>query len=297
MKTFLREFWLFGIKQASASIFGGYLLFLILLTKFWYPFETLYRNDFLFLAALGFQLTLLILRLESPREAAVILIFHVVATAMEVFKTSDAIGAWHYPGEFRIGIGNVPLFAGFMYSAVGSYIARVWRIFDFRFSNYPPKVATYVLVALIYANFFTHHFFFVLRNGLLLGAALCFGRSTIYFKVDCKHRYMPVLLGCFLGSFFVWIAENVSTYANIWIYPNQADGWQMVPAGKLVAWFLLMMLSFVLVTLVNQPRPMDCPASGASTLPEPVSATRGPRMAAWLLGRVETVQSRETVPE
>ena len=101
MKTFLREFWLFGIKQASASIFGGYLLFLILLTKFWYPFETLYRNDFLFLAALGFQLTLLVLRLESPREAAVILIFHVVATAMEVFKTSDAIGAWHYPGEFR----------------------------------------------------------------------------------------------------------------------------------------------------------------------------------------------------
>lgn len=297
MKTFLREFWLFGIKQASASIFGGYLLFLILLTKFWYPFEALYRNDFLFLAALGFQLTLLALRLESPREAAVILIFHVVATAMEVFKTSDAIGAWHYPGEFRIAIGNVPLFAGFMYSAVGSYIARVWRIFDFRFSNYPPKVATYVLVALIYANFFTHHFFIDLRNGLLLGAALCFGRSTIYFKVDRKHRYMPVLLGCFLGSFFVWIAENVSTYANIWIYPNQADGWQIVPAGKLVAWFLLMMLSFVLVTLVNQPRPMDCPASGASTLPEPVSATRGPRMAAWLLGRVETVQSRETVPE
>jgi uncharacterized membrane protein YoaT (DUF817 family) len=297
MKTFLREFWLFGIKQASASIFGGYLLFLILLTKFWYPFETLYRNDFLFLAALGFQLALLVLRLESPREAAVILIFHVVATAMEVFKTSDAIGAWRYPGEFRIGIGNVPLFAGFMYSAVGSYIARVWRIFDFRFSYYPPKVATYVLVTLIYANFFTHHFFIDLRNGLLLGAALCFGRSTIYFKVDQKHRHMPVLLSCFLGAFFVWIAENVSTFSHIWIYPNQVDGWQMVSAGKLIAWFLLMMLSFVLVTLVNQPRSMDCSFDESAALPQRVLRARGPRMAAWLLGRIETGQSRETVTE
>lgn len=278
MKSFLREFWLFGIKQASASVFGGYLLFLILVTRFWYPFESLYRNDFLFLAALGFQLALLLFRLENPREAAVILIFHIVATVMEVFKTSDAIGAWHYPGEFRMGIGNVPLFAGFMYSAVGSYIARVWRIFDFRFTGYPSRTATYVLVTLIYLNFFTHHFFPDLRNGLLVFAVLCFGRSTIYFRIDRKHRHMPVLLSCFLGAFFVWIAENLSTWSLIWTYPNQADGWQMVPVSKLVAWFLLMMLSFVLVTLVNEIRRPDtaCSAdSPAEPRPGPDSKTGG----------------------
>ena len=99
MRTFLYEFWLFGIKLASSSIFGGYLLFLIVVTHFWYPIDGLYRNDFLFLAAVGFQIVLLTFRLESFREAAVIMIFHVVATILELFKTSDAINAWHYPGE------------------------------------------------------------------------------------------------------------------------------------------------------------------------------------------------------
>jgi len=100
LKTFAHEFWLFGIRQASACVFGAYLLSLILLTELWYPIDCpLYRNDFLFLAAVGFQIVLLTLRLESLREAAVILVFHVVATVMEVFKTSHAIGAWHWPGN------------------------------------------------------------------------------------------------------------------------------------------------------------------------------------------------------
>ena len=30
--------WLFGLRQASASMFGGFLLSLIVLTKVWYPF-------------------------------------------------------------------------------------------------------------------------------------------------------------------------------------------------------------------------------------------------------------------
>jgi len=35
-------------------------------------------------------------------------------------------------------IMGVPLFSGFMYACVGSYMARVWRIFDFRFDRFPP---------------------------------------------------------------------------------------------------------------------------------------------------------------
>ncbi|NQV26783.1 MAG: DUF817 family protein, partial [Rhodopirellula sp.] len=144
MRTFIHEFWLFGIKQASSCIFGAYLLFLIAVTHFWYPIDGLYRNDFLFLAALAFQIVLLAFRLESFREAAVIMIFHVVATLLELFKTSDAISAWHYPGEAHIRLGNVPLFAGFMYSAVGSYIARVFRMLDFRFTSTPPTWTSFV---------------------------------------------------------------------------------------------------------------------------------------------------------
>ena len=82
---------------------------------------------------------------------------------MELFKTSDAIGSWQYPEEYLFGIGNVPLFTGFMYSAVGSYIARVWRLFDFQYTHYPARWQTVVLVSLIYLNFFTHHFIWDLR--------------------------------------------------------------------------------------------------------------------------------------
>ena len=258
MRQFIREFWLLGIKQASACAFGGYLLGLILITKLYYPDSLpLHRNDFLFIMAVLFQLVLLAAKLETLREALVIIVFHVVATGMEVFKTSDAIGSWHYPGESVIGIGNVPLFAGFMYSAVGSYIARVWRIFDFRFKHYPPMWATVVLVTLVYANFFTHHFIIDIRWALLAVTAVLYWRVPIYFKPDKVHRHMPLLVGWFLVAMFIWFAENISTYAGVWLYPNQGDGWRMVPFSKLIAWYLLMLLSFVLVSLVHTPREMD----------------------------------------
>jgi len=253
LRTFLHEFWLFGIKQASACIFGGFLLAVMIITRFWYPFEFLYRYDFLFLAAVAFQIFLLSFRLESPREAVVILIFHFVATVMELFKTSDGIRSWQYPEPFVIGIGNVPLFAGFMYSAVGSYIARVWRIFDFRYSSYPPLWSTVVLVALIYANFFTHHYVFDIRWLLILASLFLFGRVTIYFRMDRVHRQMPLVVGWLLVALFIWFAENLATYSNVWIYPSQKHQWQLVPLSKLTAWYLLMMLSFVLVSLVNRP--------------------------------------------
>ncbi|MGQ4275604.1 DUF817 family protein [Pseudidiomarina sp. E22-M8] len=51
---------------------------------------------------------------------------------------------------------------------------------------------------------------------------------------------------------FIWFAENIGTYANIWIYPNQTDDWEMVSVAKLSSWFLLMLLSFVLVASINQ---------------------------------------------
>lgn len=261
MRVFLHEFWLFGLKLASSCIFGAYLLALIVVTHFWYPIDGVYRNDFLLLAALGFQFFLLTFRLESFREAAVIMLFHIVATLMELFKTSDAINSWNYPGPALFRIGNVPLFAGFMYSAVGSYIARVWRLLDFRFSNAPSRQASFTLAALIYANFFTHHFIPDIRNGLLIATVVLYGRCVIHFRMDVAYRQMPLMLAQFLTAVFVWIAENIATWSRIWVYPSQTGDWQMVPFNKLVAWFLLLMLSFVLVSLVHPLKPMPQPQS------------------------------------
>ncbi|MDX1455540.1 MAG: DUF817 domain-containing protein, partial [Gammaproteobacteria bacterium] len=253
-RTFIREFWIFGLKQAWACIFGGALLGVMIITQFWYPFEDIYRYDFLFIAAVLIQVLLLAFKLETWREALVILIFHVVATAMEIFKTHPAIGSWSYPGQFEIGILSVPLFAGFMYSAVGSYIARAWRGFEFRYSTYPPTWQPVLLVTLIYINFFTHHFLPDIRWLLLAASFWIYKDVWIHFKVDVEYRRMPLLLGFFLVSLFIWIAENIATYTRVWIYPTQSAEWHMVPFSKLIAWFLLMMLSFVLVSLVNRPQ-------------------------------------------
>src|SRR5580704_2439127 len=99
--------------------------------------------------------------METVREAKVILIFHIVGTLMELFKTD--VGSWTYPESNFFRIGHVPLFSGFMYSSVGSYLARVTRIFDIRYTRYPNTYATVALAILIYANFFTHHFIADLR--------------------------------------------------------------------------------------------------------------------------------------
>lgn len=249
-------------------MFGGFLLAVMLITRYWYPIEGLHRYDFIFLAAITFQVFLLLFKLETLREALVIIIFHVVATAMELFKTSDAIGAWVYPEAYVFGIGNVPLFTGFMYSAVGSYLARVWRLFDFQYSCYPPKWTTVVLVTLVYINFFSHHFIWDIRWLLLAATLLMFYRTTIYFKIIKTHRSMPLLVGWFLVAMFIWFAENIATFANIWIYPNQSNGWQMVPLAKLSSWFLLMLLSFVLVTLIK-----DIKVRRNQPAKEPLNAT------------------------
>jgi uncharacterized membrane protein YoaT (DUF817 family) len=172
---------------------------------------------------------------------------------MELFKT--AVGSWIYPEVAFFRIGGVPLFSGFMYASVGSYIARSWRLFDFRFVRHPPLWALFALSAGIYSNFYTHHYFVDVRLALFAVMALLCGRTWLYYKVHRHHRRMPLLLGLFLVAVFIWIAENFGTLTRTWIYPSQINGWAMVPLGKLSSWFLLMTISYVMVAWVNKPQP------------------------------------------
>lgn len=175
------EFLMFGLKQGWACLFGGLMLVLLMGTHLLWPIlwpdgnAPIARYDFLVLAAVAIQAGMLILKLESWEEARVILVFHVVGTIMELFKTAH--GSWIYPEASVLRIGMVPLFSGFMYAAVGSYIARIWRIFDIRFRHYPPLWATWLLAAAIYVNFFSHHWLPDIRLGLFAATAVLFGRG------------------------------------------------------------------------------------------------------------------------
>lgn len=252
-RSWLYEFVLFGVKQAWACLFGALLLGLLLATYLFYPEDAhLLRYDFLTISALCIQIAMLALRLETWDEAKVILAFHVVGTVMEIFKT--AVGSWIYPEEAFLRIGGVPLFSGFMYAAVGSYIARVWRIFDFRFEPYPPLWMTWILAVAIYVNFFSHHYIIDLRLLLFGAIAALFWRTRIYFTVWRNPRWMPLVLGWLLVALFIWFAENIATYARAWSYPDQMDEWSPVSVAKLGAWYLLMYISFILASLINPPR-------------------------------------------
>jgi uncharacterized membrane protein YoaT (DUF817 family) len=259
----LYEFLLFGLKQAWASLFAGAMLALLIGSHFLWPAEApLARYDFLVLAAVGLQALFLATKLERWDEALVILIFHAVGTIMEIFKTAH--GSWIYPEPSVLRIGGTPLFSGFMYASVGSYIARIWRLFDIRFVRYPPVWAPWLLALAAYANFFTHHYGPDIRWGLFAVSGLIFWRTWFTFTPDLKPRRMPVIVGLLLVALFIWFAENLGTFASAWIYPSQRDGWSPVSFAKLGSWYLLIFLSYVLVSLVHPPR---APGEGETTNP------------------------------
>jgi uncharacterized membrane protein YoaT (DUF817 family) len=244
------------VKQAWACLFGGAMVALIVGTSLWYPHGAfLARYDFMFLMALAIQAAMLAFKLETLDEAKVILIYHVVGTIMEVFKTG--VGSWIYPEPSIFHVAGVPLFSGFMYASIGSYIARAWRLFDFRFTHHPPLWSVDLLGLAIYANFFAHHYTSDLRIVLFAAAALLFGRAWIHYRIHHHYRRMPLLLGLFLVTLFIWIAENLGTLTKTWLYPHQMAGWSAVSLGKLGSWFLLLIISYALVAMVNRPQKFE----------------------------------------
>ncbi|MBV9457044.1 MAG: DUF817 domain-containing protein [Bradyrhizobium sp.] len=247
------EFFRFGLKQGWACLFGCVAVLLMIVTWRCYPVRApLPRYDFLFLCMISVQAGLLALKMETWEEAKVILIYHAVGTAMEIFKT--AVGSWIYPEPSFLRIAGVPLFTGFMYSCIGSYICRAWRLFDFRFSNHPPRVSLIALSLAIYANFFTDHFALDFRLVLFAAAAALLFPTTLHFRIWHAYRRMPLLLGFLLVASFIWLSENIGTATKTWLYPSQHLAWSMVSPAKLGSWFLLVIVSYTLVSLINAPR-------------------------------------------
>ncbi|GHC48724.1 DUF817 domain-containing protein [Neogemmobacter tilapiae] len=259
----LAELVMFVLKQGWACLFGGLLLLAIIATKLvWQANWPLQRYDALFLFAVGIQAVFLWRGLETWEEARVILLFHLTGTAMEWFKVSA--GSWAYPEPGLFKLLGVPLFSGFMYASVGSYMARVIRIFDMRFTPYPPFWVTLVLASAIYLNFFAHHFVMDIRIALFAATLIIFGRTRIWFRISRRDWWMPLPLAAILSALALWVAENVGTMTGTWVYAGQAD-WQMVSLQKLGSWYLLLYVAFVTVTLVMRPDAKESPASRAAS--------------------------------
>ena len=123
-----------------------------------------------------------------------------------------------------------------------------------RYSHYPPQWLCLILAAAIYVNFFAHHWTTDIRILLFAACFIMFARTWVYFKVWREYRRMPLLVGFLLVALFIYFAENIATFARAWNYPDQEQGWKPVGIGKLGAWYLLMIISFVLTSLLHKIR-------------------------------------------
>ncbi len=95
---------------------------------------------------------------------------------------------------------------------------------------------------------------------LFAAVLVVFGFCTMHARIHRATIQLPLLL-VFVGvAFFIWVAENVGTWARAWSYPSQLDGWEVVSLAKLGSWFLLMIISVVLVTWLYPPRPPTAPS-------------------------------------
>jgi uncharacterized membrane protein YoaT (DUF817 family) len=92
---------------------------------------------------------------------------------------------------------------------------------------------------------------------LLAAVVLIYGRCVMHFRVFRREFRMPLVVSFLLVALFIWLAENIATWSGAWLYPSQVDGWHPVGVEKLVAWFLLMIISVVLVAWVYKPQPPE----------------------------------------
>ncbi len=245
-KAALHELWIFGLKQARACVFAGSFFILLFLSNY-LPLGPLSRYDFLFIASVAIQLVLYWTKIETKDEIKTIALFHVLGLCLEIFKTHPSVGSWSYPEEGFFKIGTVPLYSGFMYAAVGSYISQSWRIMKLNLAGPVPYLASTIIGIAIYLNFFANHFVYDIRWWLALAVFLIYRKTWVEFTVTDKTRRMPLVLSFLLIAFFIWIAENISTYLGAWKYPNQLTTWNMVSLHKISSWFLLVIISFILV--------------------------------------------------
>ncbi|WP_251061405.1 DUF817 domain-containing protein [Streptomyces sp. ISL-100] len=243
MQHAFRQVLLFGWQQARCCAFavalvGGVAVSALL------PELPVARYDLLL--GYGVLLTVLARRVgwDTARDTAVIAACHLIGLLFELVKVQ--LGSWSYPEDAVTKCAGVPLYGGFLYSAVGSYVCRAWRLMSLQLTGYRPRVMV-PLAAAVYVNFFSHHWLPDARWVLAALMLLATIGTSVGYSVGQRRYRMPLALGFTLIGFFLWVAENVATYVGAWSYPNQLHGWQPVSLMKIAAWSLLISVTFVMV--------------------------------------------------
>lgn len=247
--AFIRNLLQFAWLQALCCIFPVIIFGTLALTKL-VSIPGLHRYDVILLICLVAQVGMVAFKLETMDELKVICVFHLIGLGLELYKVH--MGSWSYPEAGWSKVFGVPLYSGFMYASVASYICQAWRRMNLQMTGWPSAVYTMLLCAAIYFNFFTHHYFVDLRwvlTGLLV---VVFFKTRVYFSLLGKTYWMPLTLSFLLIGFFIWVAENISTFLGAWSYPDQEKVWRLVHIGKISSWFLLVVISIIIVAQLKR---------------------------------------------
>jgi uncharacterized membrane protein YoaT (DUF817 family) len=240
----------FVYQEAASCFFAVFILVMLMVTRY-FPIPGIPRYDVMLILCLAMQVAMVwIIKIETVDELKVICLFHILGTTMEIFKIK--MGSWSYPGDAYSKIFGVPLYGGFMYASVASYITQAWRRLDLHVKGFPSTITNLLIGITIYLNFFTHHFIYDFRYVILAGVVIVYWRSRITFVVGGGEFSMPVLLAFLLTGFFIWLAENFATFFGAWQYPNQANNWKLVHPGKVTSWLLLFIVSFLIVAQLKR---------------------------------------------
>jgi uncharacterized membrane protein YoaT (DUF817 family) len=183
--------------------------------------------------------------LETRDEVYVITFFHFLGLVMELHKVR--VGSWSYPEEAFTKFGGVPLYAGFMYASVGSYICQAWRNLKLGTINWASATVAIPIGGAIYINFFTNAFMPDLRLYIAMVLVLAFWRTYFTFEMNRIRYSMPALVSFAAIGFFIWLAENIATFLGAWKYAYQHAGWKMVSWHKITSWGLLVIVSIIIV--------------------------------------------------
>jgi uncharacterized membrane protein YoaT (DUF817 family) len=234
----------FLLKNLKACFFPFVIFSALALSRLVIP-SYLPRYDVLFIVCLFTQWWMIKKGIESIDELKVITLFHLMGLAMEIFKVNQ--GSWSYPETAFLKIADVPIYSGFMYASVASYLCQSWRRFEIKLIHMPSPAWSLTLAASIYFNFFTHHFIFDFR-WILFGLFFVIFRNTkVIFFVGSKPNKLSLTVTMALCGLLIWGAENLATYLGAWKYAYQHAGWKMVSLQKVNAWMLMSIVSFILV--------------------------------------------------
>jgi uncharacterized membrane protein YoaT (DUF817 family) len=260
---YLKEFLCFGYKEAISCIFPVIIFGSLAITKFVsVPFIP--RYDLLLIIFLIVQYLMFKFNLKDAEEVNMICLFHVLGIMMEIYKVSH--NSWAYPEHAYAKVLDVPLYSGFMYASIASYICQAWRNLDLKLEAWPNPAACFILAVLIYGNFYTNVHTYDIRLILIPALFLVFYRTSVYFNTNGQIRKMPMIVSFFLIAFFVWLAENIATFLGAWKYPNQAQEWRIVSLHIMSSWFLLVIVTIILVALIKHYRDDESIEASAKNL-------------------------------